>query len=223
MLIGNDYSIQHVVVGDIVNSDTPDATFVIDESTKTADGIYLLRKYSMTYQIEDAGKILPKKVRFFRTGRELIDDLSIASDNFAKVYDGPKDEFLFHLRSYVRNIVTVCATLVIKGNHKSTVRDLRKSASSLDEIMRDMKTNGWHRFLDACRGAYMFLHIIKNDEDHDTYTFTDVQSMTEVEIDRYLSKINEQSLTLRVDGEEEIRKRLQFGHVRCRSSRKGHA
>lgn len=221
MLILNNHNFQHVVVGDIANANTPDAAFVIDENTKTADGVYLLRKYMLIYQIEEVDRILPKKVRFVRTGNDVINDISTVSDYFAQIYEGPQDDFLQHLRGYVRNIVTVCSTLAIKGNHKSTMRELRKSAFHVDEIVQSMKVNGWHDFYDACRGAYMFFHIESNDENHNTYTLTDVQSMTDVEIDRYLSKVNRNSPQFRVNDEEEIRKRLQFGHILCRSSRNG--
>jgi len=223
MLIGNNFEITHTVVCDIENANTPDAMFVIDEMTKTADNVYLLRKYTMIYQIEEAGQVLPKKVRFARTGNEVINDLSAVGENFAQVYDGPRDEFLLHLRSYVRNIVSVCSTIAIKGNHKATMRELRKSAFHVDEILQSMRKNGWHDFYDACRGAYMFFHITSNDENHDTYTLTDVQSMIDSEIDHYLSKVNRNSTHFRVHGEEEIRQRLKFGRILCRSSRKGHS
>ena len=223
MLIENNFNFRHVVVADVANANTPDAAFVIDETTKTADNVYLLRKYTMIYQIEEAGRVLPKKVRFVRTGDEVINDLSTVGENFAQGYDGPEGEFLLHLRGYVRNIVSVCSTIAIKGNHKATMRELRKSAFHVDEIVQDTKKNGWHDFYDACRGAYMFFHIKSNDENHDTYTLTDVQSMTDAEIDRYLSKVNRNSTHLPVHGEEEIRQRLRFGHILCQSSRKGHA
>jgi hypothetical protein len=223
MLIDKSFNFKHVVVTDVANENTPNAAFVIDETTKTADGVYLLRKYTLVYQIEEAGRFLPKKVRFVRTGNEVINDLSLVADNFAEVYEGPKDEFLLHLRGYVRNIVTVCSTIAIKGNHKSVIRDLRKSAFHVDEIMQDMKKTGWHTFYDACRGAYMFFHIRSNDEAHDTYTLTDVQSMSDDEIDRYLARVNRNSTSFRVHGEEEMRKRLRFGHILCQSSCKGFA
>jgi hypothetical protein len=101
------------------------------------------------------------------------------------------------------------------------IRDLRKSAFHVDEIMQDMKKTGWHAFYDACRGAYMFFHIRSNDEAHDTYTLTDVQSMSDDEIDRYLARVNRNSTSFRVHGEEEMRKRLRFGHILCQSSCKG--
>jgi len=221
MLIDHNYNFKHSVVADVANANTPDAAFVIDETTKTGDGVYLLRKYTLIYQIQEADRVLPKKVRFVRTGHEVINDLSQVADNFAQVYEGPRDEFLFHLRGYVRNIVTVCTAIAIKGNRKSTVRYLRRSACHVDEIMQDMKKNGWYDFYDACRGAYMFFHIINNDETHDTYTLTDVQSMTDDEIDRYLLEVNRNSTLFRVNGEEEIRERLKFGHILCQSSRTG--
>lgn len=220
MLIDNNYKFKHIVVADVANANTPDAALVIDETTKTADGVYLLRKYTLIYQIQEVDRVLPRKVRFVRAGHKVINDFSWVADCFAKIYDGPENEFLLHLRGYVRNIVTVCSTIAIKGNHKSTVRYLRRSASHVDDIIQNMKETGWHDFYDACRGAYMFFHIKGNDEAHDTYTLTDMQSMSEDEIDRFLEVVNQDSNQFRIYGEEEIRKRLQFGQILCESSRK---
>jgi hypothetical protein len=220
MLIENNFNFKHVVVADVANENTPDAAFVIDETTKTADGVHLLRKYTLIYQIQEADRVLPKKVRFVRTGKEVINDLSTVGDYFAQIYDGQESEFLLQLRGYVRNIVTVCSTIAIKGNHKATMRELRKSAFHVDEIVHDMKKNGWYNFYDACRGAYMFFHIMDNDETHDTYTLTDTQKMSDGEIDHYLARVNRESTHFRVHGEEEIRKRLQFGQILCESSLK---
>jgi hypothetical protein len=218
MLIGNDYQLIHTVVGGFKNPKSPNAAFKFDHSTMTVDGVFLLRKYKMIYQIEEAGNILQKKVEFVRTGQEVIDDLSMISGNFSQIYEGSSRDYLFALRGCVRNIVTVNATLEIKGRSNETIRQLRKSASFSDEIMKDMKTSSWQMFYTACLGAYMFFHIKSSDTLHNTYTLTDVQSMSKSDIDRYLSRVNRDSPLFRLHGEDEIRKRLQFGQIRCQSS-----
>lgn len=180
----------------------------------TTDGVELDRRYRLIYQLEDVNGILEKRVQFHRFGSEIVNDIAEASKLFSDIYVGPADQFMYHLRHFVRNIVMIHSTLTIKGRGPKVMKQLRKSAADFKGFLRDEKRPHWIEVLKVCFGAYMWFHFDSKLPQDNCIIFTDVQSMTKDEINTFTKEAKRSTLNKSTTSEAQFREQLKYGFIK---------
>lgn len=183
----------------------------------TADGVVLNQRYKMIYQIKSANAVLPKKVEFTRMGHQIIDDLNNTAAIFRPIYTGPKNEFLFHLRHFVREIAMVHCTTVIQGRGPKVIKYLKKSCPEVRDMLKALNRKHGKTMLRNAMGAYLWFKIDVNNVEHNCFTVTDIQKLTSQEIDDliYYGKLEEK---MRTFSENEQRMFLATGTMMTEGS-----
>lgn len=183
----------------------------------TSDGVELNKKYKLIYQIEDKNGVKPKKFEFVRKGSDITLDLSFMSSYFRNMYDGPADEFFYHLRNFVKSIVMVHSTLHIKGKGPKVMRQLRKSVNKmmLKDILREMKDPNWIVFLKSCLGTYMWFKFQEKEPNDNCVIFTDIEQLNQEEIHEFMEYGKPTEMFKKMMTEDQMRQALLNGFIKC--------
>lgn len=207
MLLTQQNGLIHTIVQNPINNSSD-----LGPELFTADGVVLNQRYKMIYQIKSNDAVLPKKVEFTRMGHQIIDDLNNAAAIFRPIYAGPTNEFLFDLRNFVREIAMVHCTTVIQGRGPKVINYLKKSCPRVRKMLKELNKKDGRVFLRNAMGAYLWFKIdIKNIE-HNCFTVTDIQKLTEREIDEVLQEA-ELGRTFSALSEKEQRAILATGTI----------
>lgn len=179
----------------------------------TTEGVEFDRRYKLIYRLQDANGILEKTVQFHRLGSDIVYDIGAVSKLFSDFYEGPANQFMYHLRHFVRNIVMIQSTLTIKGRGPKVMKQLRKSAPNFKDFLREEKKPEWSQFLKGCFGAYMWFHFDGKLPQDNCIIFTDVQSMTKPEIDKFIEEAERSMMHKATTSEAEFRQQLKYGYI----------
>jgi hypothetical protein len=207
MLLTQENGLIHTIVHNPTNNSSD-----LGPELFTADGVVLNQRYKMIYQIKSNGAVLPKKVEFTRTGHQIIDDLNKTAVIFRPIYTGPKNEFLFHLRHFVREIAMVHCTTVIRGRGPKVINYLKKSCPHVRNMLKELNTKDGRIFLRNAMGAYLWFKIDIDNVEHNCFTVTDIQKLSEREIDEVLQEA-ELGRTVNALSEKEQRALLANGTI----------
>ena len=207
MLLTQENGLIHTIVHNPTNNSSD-----LGPELFTADGVVLNQRYKMIYRIKSNGAVLPKKVEFTRTGHQIIDDLNKTAVIFRPIYTGPKNEFLFHLRHFVREIAMVHCTTVIRGRGPKVINYLKKSCPHVRNMLKELNTKGGRIFLRNAMGAYLWFKIDIDNVEHNCFTVTDIQKLSEREIDEVLQEA-ELGRTVNALSEKEQRALLANGTI----------
>ena len=180
----------------------------------TPEGVELDRKYKLIYRLEDANGILKKTMQFQRLGSEIVYDIGAVSKLYGDFYEGPSNDYMYHLRHFVRNIVMMHSTLKIKGRGPKVMRQLRKSVPNFKDFLRKEKEPQWVDFLKGCFGAYMWFHFGSKLPQDNCIIFTDVQSMTKTEINKFMKEAKRSAMHKATTTEAEFREQLKYGYIK---------
>ena len=183
----------------------------------TSDGVELNKKYKLIYQIQNKNGVNPKKFEFVRKGSDIVSDLSFMSSYFRNMYQVPNNEFLYHLRTFVKTIVMVHSTLHIKGRGPKVIKQLRKSVQKvmLKNILREMKDPNWIVFLKSCLGTYMWFKFQEKEPNDNCVIFTDIEQLNQEEIDEFIANGNPTEMFKRMMTESQMRQTLLNGFIKC--------
>ena len=180
----------------------------------TTEGVEFDLRYKLIYRLQDANGILEKTVQFHRLGSDIVYDIGAVSKIFSNFYGGPANQFMYHLRHFVRNIVMIHSTLTIKGRHPKVMSQLRKSASDFKEFLREEKKPEWAEFLKGCFGAYMWFHFDGKLPQDNCIIFTDIQSMSNTEIDKFMKEAKRSTMHKATTTESDFRQQLKYGYIK---------
>jgi hypothetical protein len=179
----------------------------------TTEGVEFDRRYKLIYRLQDANGILEKTVQFHRLGSDIVYDIDAVSKLFSGFYGGPANQFMYHLRHFVRNIVMIHSTLTIKGRRPKVMKQLRKSAPNFKDFLREEKKPEWAEFLKGCFGAYMWFHFDGKLPQDNCIIFTDVQSMSNTEIDKFMKEAKRSTMHKATTNESDFRQQLKYGYI----------
>ena len=207
MLLTKENGLIHTIIQNPINNSSD-----LGPELFTADGVVLNQRYKMIYQIKSNDTVLPKKVEFTRMGHQIIDDLNNTAAIFRPIYTGPTNEFLYHLRHFVREIAMVHCTTVIRGRGPKVINYLKKSCPHVRNMLKELNTKDGRIFLRNAMGAYLWFKIDIDNVEHNCFTVTDIQKLSEREIDEVLQEA-ELGRTVNALSEKEQRALLANGTI----------
>ena len=182
----------------------------------TSDGVELEKKYKFIYQIESKNGVKPKKLETLKKGSDIIEDVNSMSSYFRSTYDGPSNEFLYHLRHYVKSVVMIHSTIHIKGSGPKVMKQLKQSVSKmmLKSTLREMKKPAWIEFLKCCVGTYMWFKFTEKEAEDNCVIVTDIEKLSPKEIDEFMKNGTRSEMSEKMMTEQQMREILLNGFLK---------